>query len=156
MDKENEPRSGLRGDPEREPGEEHGPVERQLAQYAFTREEREREVRLLFRDAPAAHIAHSFWAAGATLITLSGERSGPPANSAPTTNSESRSRRRRKTRDTPPGEITLRYFYALGGLVYTVSIVSPSGVVQSIAGLYPSATLSERELSDRLSVVFVG
>ena len=55
-------------------------VERKLAQYAFVREERDREVRLLFRDLPAPEMALSFRAAGANLITLSGERASAPTS----------------------------------------------------------------------------
>lgn len=141
-------------------------VERQLAQYAFVREERDREVRLLFRDVAASEIARAFRAAGASLITLSGERTGAvPAverEAQPGEAEEGMSprgsgrRHKGKTERAPPrGEPILRYFYALGELVYTVSIISPSGVVASVAGIYPSAALSERELQDRISLVFV-
>ena len=54
--------------------EEQQPVERSLAHYVFVREERDREVRLVFRDVPAADIARAFRAAGAALISVTGER----------------------------------------------------------------------------------
>ena len=38
--------------------------------------------------------------------------------------------------------------------VYTVSISVPSGVSGSVAGIYPSARLLEREQQDRLGMVF--
>src|SRR5437016_1401948 len=49
-------------------------VERKLARFAFVREERDREVRLLFRDVPPAEIAAAFKVTGATLISIAGER----------------------------------------------------------------------------------
>jgi hypothetical protein len=52
------------------------------------------------------------------------------------------------------GELTVRYFYALGDLVYTVSIVTPSGIITSIAAVYPSALLPERDLHERLAAIF--
>ena len=103
-------------------------VERQLAQFAFVREEREREVRLLFRGASALEIARAFHAGGATLLTLAGERST---------------------------ETTVRYFYAMRDLVYTVQIAFPTGVVDSIAPAFPMATRLEREVGERNAIVFI-
>jgi Ni,Fe-hydrogenase III component G len=40
-------------------------------------------------------------------------------------------------------------------MVYTVSITVPSGVAQSIAGIYPNAALPEREMQEHLGVLFV-
>jgi hypothetical protein len=158
-------------------------VERGLAQYVFVREEREREVRLLFRDASPGDIARTFRSAGAHLITLSAERistpgspivAPPPGESAPeegedgeaSADSEEsevieRVRKRRATKQRsqsakpPTGEVLLRYFFSLGEIVYTVSIVSPTGVTSSVASTYPLAARSERELNERLAVVFV-
>jgi hypothetical protein len=175
-------------------GEEAGQresIERGLAQYVFVREEREREVRLMFRDASPGDIAHTFRSAGAHLITLSAERASmpgspivtpPPQNREPDqgvveeseaagagnaidvdidTESDEpllrrRAARQRSTKAGPPtGEVLLRYFYALGEIVYTVSIVSLTGAVTSIAATYPVAARSERELSERLAIAFV-
>ena len=141
-------------------------VETGLAQYAFVREEREREVRLLFRDVPADTVARTFLNAGAQLITLSGERTidgpgrsilneeeGQPveveANSSP--------KQRKASRPASPASaVTLRYFYTLGETVYTVQLVSSAGIIESIRGVYPLAALGERELQERLAVVFLG
>src|SRR5438552_18703125 len=60
------------------------PVETQLARYAFVREERDREVRLLFRDVPVPEIVKAFRMAGATLISISGERAKHRARGAKT------------------------------------------------------------------------
>jgi hypothetical protein len=158
-------------------------VERGLAQYVFVREEREREVRLLFRDASPGDIARTFRSAGAHLITLSAERVSTPGSpivapspgesepeegedtEASADSEESavieRARKRRATKQRsqragpPTGEVLLRYFFSLGEIVYTVSIVSPTGVTSSVAGSYPLAARSERELNERLAVVFV-
>ena len=143
-------------------------VERQLASFAFIREEREREVRLHFRDVPAGELAMSFRRSGASLISLMGERARvaplaaePDDVAAPVVDEPgpARSRRRRRSHSgadaTPPGEVTVRYFYSLGELVYTISIAAPSGVVQSIARIYPNAAFLEQELQGRLGVVFV-
>ena len=54
----------------------------------------------------------------------------------------------------PEGEVLLRYFFALRETVYTVSISVPPGVSGSVAGIYPSARLLEREQQDRLGMVF--
>ena len=144
-------------------GEEHEGVEWRLAHYAVVREERDREVRLLFRDTPASDIARAFMAAGATLISIAGERA-PDAPAAPVSPSEpladaaGRHRRRRKPQRAAPvsGEVTLRYFYALGETVYTVAISIPSGVAGSIAGIYPGARLLEQEVQSRLGIVLRG
>jgi hypothetical protein len=143
-------------------------VERQLASFAFVREERDREVRLHFRDVPTGELAMSFRRSGAGLITLMGERAtlpAPPAveenaaaspeDEAPTGTSRRRRRPHPGTEAQPPGELTVRYFYSLGEVVYTVSIVAPSGVVQSVASVYPSAALPERDLQEHLGVVFL-
>lgn len=50
----------------------------------------------------------------------------------------------------------MRYFYALGETVYTITITAPSEVVASVAPIFPVAALSERELNERLAVVFRG
>ncbi len=153
-------------------GDGEGRVERQLASFAFVREDREREVRLHFRDVPAGELAVSFRRSGALLITLSGERAGISVATSDSTlaldpslsdegSDVGKSRRRKQVQgiassSTPSGEVTMRYFYSLGDLVYTVSIAAATGVVQSIAGIYPNASLPERELSNRLGVVFTG
>lgn len=143
-------------------------VERQLASFAFVREEREREVRLHFRDVPAGELAMSFRRSGAGLISVMGERArvvAPPAieedvAASPEDNALAGSARRRRRSHVgaeaiPPGELTVRYFYSLGEVVYTISIAAPSGLVQSIANIYPNAALPERELQEHLGVVFV-
>lgn len=164
-------------------GEEPEPLRRELAQYAFLREEDEREVRLLFRDVPADEIAAAFRRAGATLISITGERAvtlpaagaagrqetpepqdldeegaaGPVAEASGTRYGHPAHRRQAGTQakqSTRTGEPTLRYFFALGDIVYTVSIVSPAGIIESIASIYPAAQLSEHELRDRLAVIF--
>jgi hypothetical protein len=148
------------------PGGAEEQVERQLASFAFVREEREREVRLHFRDVPAGELAMSFRRSGAGLITLMGERarvaSMPTEEDATSPAAEADTgslRRRRRTQQgtllPQTGEVTVRYFYSLGELVYTISITAPSGVVQSIASIYPNAALPERELQEQLGVVFV-
>jgi hypothetical protein len=131
-------------------------VERQLAQFTFMREEREREVRLLFRDVPADEVARAFRSAGASLITLAGERVGAPAGAVPPVDEhgEQPTRKRRTRRKSPAGEVVVRYFYALGEMVYTVGIVSSAGVLPSVAGIYPGAAICERELRDRFALVF--
>ena len=157
-------------------------VESGLAQYVFVREEREREVRLLFRDASPSDIARTFRSAGAHLITISAERASnqgsPIVSPSPdevepdegdraveTTDEDAdifaeRARKRKSSkskalRKNPTGEVLMRYFYSLGEMVYTVSIVSPTGVTTSVAATYPLAARSERDLSERLAVVFV-
>jgi len=59
---------------------EEEPLRRQLAQFAFVREEDDREVRLSFRDVPANEIARTFRGSGALLISITAER----ASSLPT------------------------------------------------------------------------
>ena len=143
--------------PSSEPSPEAEEVERQLAHYAFVREEREREVRLLFRDVQADEVAAAFRTAGASLITLAGERAAPaPAPEAPANEQvENQPRRRRKRAGPKPlGALSMRYFYALGEIVYTITITAPSGVVASVAPIFPMAALSERELHERMAVVF--
>jgi Ni,Fe-hydrogenase III component G len=147
--------------------EEEAEVERHLAQYAFVREERDREVRLLFRDVSPTEIARAFRAAGASLISISGEReqrgaaagiveAGPAADDHPSHRKRARHAPTTASPHTPPsGELLLRYFYSAGETVYTVSIVVPSGVAGSIAGIFPTARHPERELQDRLAAVFV-
>ncbi|HEX9986992.1 MAG TPA: hypothetical protein VGE45_00735 [Chloroflexia bacterium] len=171
MDQESNaaPRPGAftRPTPGRDPDPEPAGVERQLAQYAFIREERDREVRLLFRDVPADEVARAFRASGASLITIYGERLTPAAplpdaaSAEPSTppgedgNAPRRSRKRHAASQSPPvGEALIRYFYSLGEVVYTVGIAVPSGVVESVAGVYPVAALSEHEIRDRIAVVF--
>jgi hypothetical protein len=170
---------GISENVEAEGGEKAGAqesVETGLAQYVFVREEREREVRLLFRDASPADVARTFRSAGAHLITLSAERATPPSTPIVTphpTEQESDneegedneiSDRASKRREGKPksrklghraGEVLLRYFYALGEIVYTVSIISPTGVAASISSIYPLASRSEHDLTERLAVVFV-
>jgi hypothetical protein len=151
-------------DPDAEPA---AGVERQLAQYAFIREERDREVRLLFRDVPADEVARAFRASGAALITIYGERlaiaaptpdgEGAEPGAAPGEDGNAPHRPRKRhaaSQDIPAGEALIRYFYSLGEIVYTVGIAVPSGVVESVAGVYPVAALSEHEIRDRIAVVF--
>ncbi|HEX8229123.1 MAG TPA: hypothetical protein VF826_07390 [Chloroflexia bacterium] len=143
-------------------------VERQLASFAFVREEREREVRLHFRDVPAGELAMSFRRSGAGLITMTGERARvvapPPAegdvdallvDEATAAGPRRRRRSQHGAEAIPPGELTVRYFYSLGEVVYTISIAAPSGVIQSVASIYPNAALPERELQEHLGVVIV-
>src|SRR5688500_5502166 len=154
-DQEDEP-PGDEGYAPNEPSPEAEEVERQLAHYAFVREEREREVRLSFRDVPADEVAAAFRAAGASLITMAGERAAPPVPEPKVgePGSKSSRRRRKRTGPQPLGALSLRYFYALGGLVYTITITAPSEVVRSVAPIFPVAALSERELNERMAVVF--
>ncbi len=147
----------------------------ELAAFAFLREEDDREVRLSFRDVPADSIANSFRRAGALFISLAGERvrtmEARPASPASVTGASaeedvpplSRRKRRRKADaesraaqgeiGQPPGELIVRYFYATENLVYTVIITSSTGIIKSIARVYPSAELSERELRVRLGAI---
>jgi hypothetical protein len=117
-------------DDELEGGDE-GAVERQLAHYAFVREERDREVRLHFRDVPSSEIARAFREAGAYLISLTAERAhlGGVGEMG--------------------GDAVVRYFYSLRETVYTVSIASSVGVFGSIAGVYPLAAPMEAEVVKR-------
>ena len=153
--------------PGRDPDVEPSGVERQLAQYAFIREERDREVRFLFRDVPADEVARAFRASGASLVTIYGERLAPAAPAsddagveASTTPVEDGNAPRRPlkhrvaSQSIPAGEALIRYFYSLGEIVYTVGIAVPSGVVESVASIYPIAALSEHEIRDRIAVVF--
>lgn len=164
------------GVPEENTQEEDQPVETRLARYAFVREERDREVRLLFRDVPAPEIVKAFRIAGASLISISGERVRPEAPGASpqkpqatvetgdeeAVTVEAHKPRRSDIRtditttppDAPQGEVMLRYFFALAETIYTVSIAVPSGVSGSVAAIYPAAHLSERELQSRLGMVF--
>jgi hypothetical protein len=159
------------GGRQQEPGgvEAGGPgVERQLAQYAFVREERDREVRLHFREAQAPNIVAAFREAGATLISITGERvlTGGPAPEPEQTDEaaeagadDARPRHSRKAGSRvaraplQQGEVLLRYFFALRETVYTVSLTSPSGVTGSVSGIYPSAYLLEQDLQARLAMV---
>ena len=145
----------------------HEPLHRELALYAFVREEDEREVRMYFRDTPPNEIAASFRRAGAAFIAMTGERAFTPAPEAVTAGeqnpdargralSRNRRARRRPRRSSRQGEATLRYFYSLGEIVYTAIITSPSGVIRSIAPVYPAAAISERELQERLSLFISG
>ena len=156
------------------------PLRKQLAHFAFVREEDDREVRLTFRDVPADEIAKAFRGSGALLISMMGERAlAPPAvsvrpesgwtdldaNGQEAIALQSRKRRTHRTHtaegvtasarpNRTTGELTMRYFFSLGDLVYTINIASPTGIVESIAGIFPSAAQSERELQSRLAVVF--
>ena len=148
-------------------------IGRELASFAFLREEDDREVRLHFRDVPADEVARAFQRAGALYISMTGERARPmqppPATPpAPVTTLDTeddiavedappRTRRRRKRRSDPSrpqGELTVRYFFATPTLVYTVIITTSTGMMQSIGSIFPSAQLSERELQTRLSATF--
>lgn len=116
-------------------------------------------MRLLFRDVPADEIAAAFRAAGASLITVSAERAGPAesqdADVERTGRPPRQKRRKSRSAATPAlGALSMRYFYALGETVYTVTISAPSEVVPSVAPIFPVAALSERELHTRMSVVF--
>jgi len=163
---------------------EEEPLRRQLAQFAFVREENDREVRLSFRDVPANEIARTFRGSGALLISITAERASSlptmPARPSPdatdqdsasegTLSPRSRRRRHRGAQSaqasdntlTPPlrphkhtGELTMRYFFSLRETVYTVNITSPTGIVESIARIYPSARLPEREIQSRMAVLF--
>lgn len=153
-------------------GENNGDegVERRLAHFAFVREDRDREVRLLFRDVPPSEIAAAFKATGATLISIAGERilpavgkeagPQPPTDTIQPGNETQQARAADKnsvgTAQTgkQPGNITIRYFFDMGEVVYTVIIDVPSGVVGSVAGVYPSARLAEDEIHKRLGAMF--
>ncbi len=142
-----------------QPSPEAEEVERQLAHYAFVREEREREVRLLFRDVPADEVAAAFRAAGASLITLAGEREVPPIATEVSGNEQVEhppKRRRKRAGPKTLGPLSMRYFYALGETVYTITITAPSEVVASVAPIFPVAALFERELHERMAIVFRG
>jgi hypothetical protein len=144
----------------------HEPLQRELSLYAFVREEDEREVRMYFRDTPPDEIAASFRRAGAAFITMTGERAftpTPAADTAPAAGEQApdaprraKRARRKQRRSSRQGEATLRYFYSLGEIVYTAIVNSPSGVVRSIAPVYPAAAISEREMQERLSLVIAG
>ncbi len=164
---------------------EEEPLRRELAQFAFVREEDDREVRLSFRDVPANEIARTFRGSGALLISITAERASVQApmtarpspeatgqdDAVPEGTPLPRGRRRRhrggqgaQTSDNPvtlpvrphrhTGELTMRYFFSLRETVYTVNITSPTGIVESIASIYPSAGQSEREIQSRLAVLF--
>lgn len=149
----------------------------ELAEFAFLREEGDREVRLSFRDMPADSIAAAFRRANALFISLTGERTyvPRPVPASPLSSSDieaeedvpqpSRRRRRRRGEqderaaqagsnpDMAPGELIMRYFFATENIVYTVIIATSTGIIKSIAGIYPSAQLSEQEVRTRLSVI---
>ena len=147
-----------------------------LAGYAFLREDDDREVRLYFRDAPVDELALAFRKAGGLLLTIAGERalvvptpaptSGEPAQADATVDSQSHRRRRHRSGDSEAdlaheparsrhtGELTLRYFFALEDIVYTLIITSSTGVIESIAGIYPQAALSEQEVRARAAAIF--
>ncbi len=139
-------------------------VERRLAHYAFVREERDREVRLLFRNVSALEVALAFKAAGAAFISIAGEslRSSPAPNkhtgdSTPLSDGAEPGAAQDKGGATKGGgrkEVTLRYFYGIEGTTYTVSIAANSGTVQSITSVFRAARLVESELQERLGVVF--
>jgi hypothetical protein len=148
-------------------------LSQELASFAFLREEGDREVRLHFRDVPANEVARAFRRAGALFISMTGERARamqPPPVSLPDDaggladeEMPPLSRRRRRGRagpgaqsdpSRPPGELTMRYFFATETLVYTVVITTSTGMMQSIVSIYPSAELSERELETRLVASF--
>jgi hypothetical protein len=150
------------------PGEDaHEPLQRELALYAFVREEDEREVRMFFRDTPPNEIAASFRRAGAAFISMTGDRAfTPQPDAAPAADEQGpdapkpaarpRRSRRKARRPSRQGEATLRYFYSLGEIVYTAIVSAPSGIVRSIAPVYPAAAISERELQERLALVISG
>jgi hypothetical protein len=147
-----------------------------LAGYAFLREDDDREVRLYFRDAPVGELALAFRKAGGLLLSIAGERalvvpppaptSGEPARADAPIDSQSHRRRRHRSSDSEAdlayelarsrhtGELTLRYFFALEDIVYTLIITSSTGVIESIAGIYPQAALSEQEVRARTAAIF--
>lgn len=147
-----------------------------LAGYAFLREDDDREVRLYFRDAPVGELALAFRKAGGLLLSIAGERAlvvppptpaaGSPAQSEAPVDSQSHRRRRHRSSDSEAGlaheparsrhtgELTLRYFFALEDIVYTLIITSSTGVIESIAGIYPQAALSEQEVRARVAAIF--
>lgn len=162
------------------PGGADEQLEGELAAFAFLREDDERETRLYFRDVPADDLAVSFRRAGAIFITMTGERARlaqppptPPvpieADSGldpPVEEPRSTGKRRRKRRPDPThhaaqadiprslGELTVRYFYAVESMVYTLIITSSTGIMASIANIFPAAGLQERELQTRLTATF--
>ena len=139
-----------------------------LAGYAFLREDDDREVRLYFRDAPTAELALAFRKAGGLLLSIMGERAlaaSPPPGESPPAESQSRKKRNHKPSDPDAapaspvrsqrtGELTLRYFYVLDDIVYTLIITSSAGMIESISGIYPQAALSEQEIRSRLAAIF--
>ena len=135
-------------------GDEH--VERRLARFAFVREERDREVRLLFRDVFPMEVAAAFRAAGARLISIAGERplaSEPTQDEVPPGEDTAHvmgEQGASATQSGQPREWTLRYFFSLGETVYTVTIVLPGDVPWSVAGVYPAARAIEDEIAERL------
>ena len=159
--------------------QEEEPLRRELAQFAFVREEDDREVRLTFRDTPADSIAKAFRDSGAYLISMTGQRAQlapTPAAAEPSSDATAetdalagrRRRHRRGHNPVPPdsmptapthshrhtGELTMRYFFSLRETVYTINIASTTGVVESIAHIYPSAFQCEREIQSRVAVLF--
>jgi hypothetical protein len=147
-----------------------------LASYAFLREDDDREVRLYFRDAPVGELALAFRKAGGLLLSIAGERApvvpppAPPidlqAQVEGKAGAQGHRRRRHKSSDPEDdqgheparsrhmGELTLRYFFALEDIVYTLILTSSTGVVESIASIYPQAALSEQEVRSRLAAIF--
>jgi hypothetical protein len=146
-----------------------------LAGYAFLREDDDREVRLYFRDAPVGELALAFRKAGGLLLSIAGERAvvaplpipaSEPAQADAAVGSQPHRRRRHRSSDSEvdlehrparsrhTGELTLRYFFALEDIVYTLIITSSAGVIESISGIYPQAALSEQEVRARTSAIF--
>jgi hypothetical protein len=176
------PSDGLRQSDEQDAGEYFAAEDAEevlgndLAGYAFLREDDDREVRLYFRDAPVGELALAFRKAGGLLLSIAGERalvvpppaatSGEPAQADAPVDSQSHRRRRHRSGDSEAdlaheparsrhtGELTLRYFFALEDIVYTLIITSSAGVIESIAGIYPQAALSEQEVRARTSAIF--
>lgn len=172
MDWEQSPGDGRQDAPE----DTEDVLGRELAAYAFLREEDDREVRLHFRDVPADGIALAFRRAGALFISMTGERARmvqatpiaqvDPAGMVVSEEMPPLGRRRRKRKGDPgehgsqdeqalpSGELTIRYFYATETLLYTIIIAKSAGIVESISSIYPSGKLLEGELQRRLGAVF--
>jgi hypothetical protein len=140
-----------------------GGVERRLAQFAFVREERDREVRLIFRAVSPAEVAAAFRATGARLLTIAGERVTHPDASLYSPQPDDADAPEADEKDAPlehanlpprPQELTLRYFFSIGESVYTVSIAAHEGEAQSVAGVYPAARAIEDEIAERLGAIF--
>ncbi len=147
-------------------------VERRLAHFAFVREERDREVRLSFRDVPPHEIAAAFRAVGAKLISIAGERTSPAVGKKPDAQpldddaqlsdeaqqADALDKNAAQTTQASeqPGDGTITYFFDVDETIYTVSITVPSKIVGSVVGIYPSAHLGENELQKRLGMTFAG